>query len=178
MKNFKVLLLALLLAPFSVFATIPADQANMLDGNGGSSSAPYTINLGVDTQTIIAAAEENILNYWSLVLADAGTLDISFTATNVPLLEIGINGFSVEEASQGSSASGIFTFEGLSAGDILTFIVTGTATPGGPALSTGGQAGGLYSVTTDFTVVPVPAAAWLMGTAMLGLLTVGRRRKV
>jgi hypothetical protein len=148
----------------------------MLYGINGREALPYTINLDVNTQTIIAGAEEIIANYWSIVLAEAGNLEVTFAENDIPALDIVINDFTVDHMGAGVSHSGIFSFSNLAVGDVLTFKVTGTATPGGPALSAGGSVGGVYSVTTDFSAVPVPAAVWFMGTAMLGLLTVGRRK--
>lgn len=40
-----------------------------------------------------------------------------------------------------------------------------------------GQAGGSYSGVLNVTPVPVPATIWLMGSALVGLGTVGRKRQ-
>lgn len=39
-----------------------------------------------------------------------------------------------------------------------------------------GSAGGSYAGTMNLTAVPVPAAAWLLGSGLLGLVSVARRK--
>ncbi|MSR13425.1 MAG: hypothetical protein EXR86_02470 [Gammaproteobacteria bacterium] len=43
---------------------------------------------------------------------------------------------------------------------------------------TNGTAGGLYSgaISTTAALVPLPPAAWMLGSALVGLVTVGRRK--
>lgn len=178
MKNFKVLLLALLLAPISVFASISGDPDGI--GGNGHDNLPYLVDLGVTTQTIIAGINEPVTDYWSVTLDEDGFLDISFATQTITALNVAISDFAVEYDGA-TSGSGIFTLA-LVAGT-YDFLVTGVASggfdPSNPALPAG--IGGIYSVTTEFSAgdvgeVPVPAAVWFMGTAMLGLLTVGRRK--
>lgn len=43
-------------------------------------------------------------------------------------------------------------------------------------LSTGSYSGGHWDLNMDLTPVPVPAAAWLFGTGLIGLVAVARRK--
>jgi hypothetical protein len=57
---------------------------------------------------------------------------------------------------------------------------TGTFTASWTSLINGGPFNGqtgTYNVTGTYSVVPIPAAAWLMGSGLVGLATVARRRK-
>ncbi len=184
MKNYKALLLALVLAPASAFATIIGDGFTL--GNGHVAT-PYLVDLTEVTQTIVAGVNEPVTDYWELEVLTEGTYNLSFASVSIVALNVAIDGFSVSKDSM-ANASGIYTLD-LQPGT-YDFSVSGAARDGfshdiGPiALGIGG----IYTVTTDFTTgdvdgdgdvsqVPVPAAVWFMGTAMLGLLTVGRRKK-
>jgi len=46
------------------------------------------------------------------------------------------------------------------------------------SVSGGGYTGGHWDLNLDFTAVPVPAAVWLFGSGLLGLVGVTRRRQV
>ena len=59
-------------------------------------------------------------------------------------------------------------------GDGSNFSIAWTALAVGGAID--GQTG-TYNVTGTYSVVPVPAAAWLMGSGLLGLVGIARRRK-
>lgn len=61
----------------------------------------------------------------------------------------------------------VFTAANLAAGP-HTLTVSGTGT---------GALGGLYSGSLSVTAVPLPAAAWLFGSAVLGLSLVSRRKQ-
>jgi hypothetical protein len=174
--NIKALLLALLLAPASVFATIVGDD-NTPNGNGHDGT-PYLVNLGVTTQTILAGKNEGITDFWMVTLAESGKLDISFASSSINIINVAITDFKV-------SKDGVVDDDGMFSMDLVAgtykFFVEGLAGAGLdiPGLGQGGL-GGIYTVSTVFTagdvVIPVPAAVWFMGTAMLGLLTVGRRK--
>lgn len=171
MKNFKALLFVLVLAPVSVFATIVEDSNSSGNGHGSTS---YAVNLDA-SQTIIAGQNEDT-DYWFVDLEQAGTLNISFASTTLGLLNVGISGFTVtEEGNIGKSS--IFAMD-IDAG-MHTYFVKGQPSTG----FEGGEIGKIHIVSAVFSALNVsqeqaPApAAWSMGTAMLGLLTVGRRNK-
>ena len=97
----------------------------------------------------------------------------------------------------GTIASGIFTAdgtgtatasctgdaqvcEGITSGPIIGGDLFSVATAGGSWTTTSTQYNGLILVTAVNTLseVPLPAAAWLFGSALLGLAGVSRRRKL
>lgn len=186
MKNFKVLLLALVLAPASVFATIIGDGFTL--GNGHDTN-PYMVDLNEVTQTIIAGKSESVTDFWTLDVLTEGTVDITFASATIVALNVAIDNFTASNDGT-TNASGIYHLDLLPG--TYNFFVSGTAKDGfsqpigGSAIDLG--IGGIYTVTTGFTKgdingdgdisqVPVPAAVWFMGTAMFGLLTIGRRKK-
>ncbi len=63
----------------------------------------------------------------------------------------------------------------LNAGEWYTLTITGTV-PG--TVAGGGLWGGQYLGNLTVQEVPLPAAAWLFGTALLGLAGIARRRSV
>jgi hypothetical protein len=76
-------------------------------------------------------------------------------------------------ALDGSSVVG--TFKPPEGSSLFNVVIDGTMLTAD--FSTGGQAMGLSNITLDFSdiIVPVPAAAWLFGSALIGL--VGFKRK-
>jgi len=170
MKKIKLVLLAMLLAPAAAFATIIGD--GVTSGNGHAPT-PYLVDLSFNSQTILAGANEDITDHWSLNAAQTGTYSLTFASTTIDLLNVKIDDFSVALGSQPASSTGIFTLDVTTPGT-YDFLVTGTAGTG----FSSGQAtiGGIYTVTTDFAPVPVPAAIWFMGTALFGMLASARRK--
>ena len=75
-----------------------------------------------------------------------------------------------------ASDAGLTALNGSYAAIGDAFSLDGVTTAGGGAVTNTA----VYSFTVDSAVseVPVPAAAWLFGSALLGLAGVGRKRKV
>ncbi len=84
--------------------------------------------------------------------------------------------------SSGPSATGVvFDFEVLSAGDIVTVAIDGGyfATPSNPTeawVSFYAPDMPAFSTIETTSAVPIPAAVWLFGSGLLGLVAVGRRK--
>jgi hypothetical protein len=111
-------------------------------------------------------------------LADAGSVSVSIsdnelTSTFIDLLNV--SEFTVlDGASNALFSTGIggdlvnatFTLSGLAAG-LYTLQFVGDAN---------GAIGAAYDVTVS--AVPLPAAAWLFGTALIGFVTFSARRSV
>lgn len=170
MKNFKAFLLVLLvLAPVSVFATIVGDSNTSRNEREGTSQA---VNLDAISQTILAGQNE-VTDYWIVDLEQTGTLNITFASTTLGFLHLGNSDFTGMYA-ENISESGIFAMD-LYAGK-HTFLVEGQPGPDFEIL--GLENGGIYTVSALFPASQTPTPTELsMGTAMLGLLTVSRRNK-
>ena len=170
MKKIKLVLLAMLLAPAAAFATTIGDGVTL---GTGDPSTPYLVDLSFNSQTIYADANEGIYNYWRLNATQTGTYHLTFASTTLDLLNVKIDNFTVDPvgSSLPASPTGMFT---VTTPGTYDFMVTGTAGTG----FSNGQAtiGGIYTVTTDFAPVPVPAAIWFMGTALFGMLASARRK--
>jgi len=72
-----------------------------------------------------------------------------------------------------NSGIGDFTWDGNANGGAYTITYTATVPVGDPSNFGGVQ----YDVFLTGTVVPVPAAVWLFGSGLLGLVGIARRRK-
>lgn len=123
------------------------------------------------------------------VLFNAGSICV----TAVTLCDTGFIDVSVENVSfEEGAVWGFFTaagmqLEGGAGGDSFTVAQPGTiAAPAGPGNAAGaatllGNAAGIFLggdiVFTRVAIVPVPAAAWLFGSALVGLAGLGRKRK-
>lgn len=69
-------------------------------------------------------------------------------------------------ANPGAASSVTYTFTNLATGHYSLFV-------GGDD----GAAGGRYTANMTLTAVPIPAAVWLFGSAVMGLLGIGRRQR-
>jgi hypothetical protein len=98
-----------------------------------------------------------------------GVFGTSLSANGTPLTTEGI-GYTESGTAIGTTAYNLYGFSstGAAAGQGLVFQL-GTATFNGTTLAFTGNAG-----TTS--TVPLPAAAWLFGSGLLGLFGIGRRR--
>jgi hypothetical protein len=69
---------------------------------------------------------------------------------------------------------------GITSGPIVGGDLFTVATAGGTWTTVGTQYNGLITITTtsSLSAIPLPAAAWLFGSALLGLAGVSRKRKV
>ena len=170
MQKLMWIYLVLIIAPMTANATTSSDAPGVTTGSG-SVIEPYIINLGVTTQTMIADPSEEIDDLWSVELATAGVLNVTFAAQMIDVLSIGIPDF--ETAFLGmvpplSNSDGIYSLN-LAAG-VYQFGVVGTADTGTQGV------GGIYSVTSSFSAIPLPASLWLLSTALIGMM-LSRNRK-
>lgn len=119
--------------------------------------------------------------YGRLVTADDG---YKFTTT-APSVEITLTSFEVEPGETGSNTAKFVLNEDPSGPPSSQTFSTGQSGPVFTVASTGGgtttldisgdtNTAALYDVSVR--AVPLPAAAWLFGTALLGLTTIARRR--
>ncbi|MEQ1637996.1 MAG: VPLPA-CTERM sorting domain-containing protein [Methylococcales bacterium] len=94
-------------------------------------------------------------NEWTLAVGEGELADIVIGSFSNGDFEI--NDFNV--------SSDIVSYSGLTG--IHTFTITGTPS---------GTSGGSYFVTTSVSAVPLPATAWLMASALVGLASLGKRK--
>jgi hypothetical protein len=88
---------------------------------------------------------------------------------------------SVEVFTDGGASGIVFVTRTLSQSDpfttfVETFTVSSTTSGRIAFRGIGGDNQGLLLDNVSLTAVPLPAAAWLFGTALLGMLGIGRRK--
>jgi hypothetical protein len=142
--------------------TIASDKAFASDANiVGSFSNTWTFNLTSVSEVAISVTNSSVAinNFQFGKISDFfGTLDgVALQASTIPPV---VNGNATYTFSLLSG-----TFSGLTAGQHSLVI-------GGTGIAPGGSYGGSITVAT----VPVPAAIVLLGSALTGLVTIGRRR--
>lgn len=115
-----------------------------------------TFNFSISTVSDLAASATN----HSLYFLSLSMLDISGFSMSI---------FDSSGLISGPTGSGIsVTNFSLPAGSSYFAQVSGTAT---------GLSGGAYSIAMLASPVPVPAAVWLLGSGLIGLVGVARRKK-
>ena len=141
----------------------------------GSSAWAASIDLGtVSAGDLVGDAEIKLpgafVDDWTFILTDDLLVSISVDANDtLPVFQI--SDFLVTSASplinfDYHADDNRYFFTGPLPAGTYTFDATGTSA---------GSFGGSYIGTVG--AVPLPAAAWLFGSAMLGLAAVGRRKK-
>jgi hypothetical protein len=99
---------------------------------------------------------------------------INSSGSNSPFEFDGVSaGFPIGEAEQVEPADG-FAFDSYNAPTYYIVTESDQVSPSGQDFNS--LHNGLFTLTP--TVVPVPAAAWLMGSGLIGLTAVARRRRV
>ena len=103
-------------------------------------------------------------------ITDAGNYkatltDFEFTAAKI---ETGMNVTTATESLGSLLAPGSFTFDAAPGEYYVSFF--GFADASAPSL-------GQYGIEISQVVVPVPAAVWLFGSGLLGLIGIARRKK-
>lgn len=137
-----------------------ANQADFFGSNfaSGGFNATYSFALDVgssDTISVVTSSSASTITSLTLSLFQGASLLLSQT-------------FTPADFTTGSAAY---------AGGVLETLAN--LAPGSYSLGVSGTtiAGGAYSGTVSISPVPIPAAALLFGSGLLGLGVVGRRRK-
>lgn len=111
----------------------------------------FTVNEQVHAIIDVTSTEFLLGNF--LLLGNDEELDVTFTGT------------------AGNIGEGIYDLGILDTGITYTINVVGSTA------NSLGLAGGGYDGDLNLSAVPIPAAAWLFGSALLGVVGVGRSRK-
>jgi hypothetical protein len=132
----------------------------------GSGSFMDTFNFSILANSEVAASvQNNPLVKRSIFVRNIENLSLSLFNTNGTLSDV------TDDSQIGSAIlSGESSYDLLASGNYYAK-VEGTAV---------GSSGGKYTITmsADPAPVPVPAAAWLLGSGLLGLVGIARRKEV
>lgn len=109
-----------------------------------------------------------IIDIWTLEVGINSVVTIEFSPFVTPLLNSPFSKFSVETQDNYPALAylGNNTFR-TNVPDFYDFVVIGKTLNDNQAL---------YSVVTNVTAVPLPAAVWLFGTALFGVLSISKRK--
>lgn len=128
--------------------------------NAPSPSSPSPASYTGTGQSLVTTPVGPLADTWTLNVGAGEKADIAFTNNN--LVAFGVQFFDITGFTVLPSAS----MTGLTAG-VYSFAVTGSSV---------GFGGGSYLVGTKVSPIPVPAAIWLMGSALVGLVSFSRRK--
>lgn len=138
----------------------------------GNANSVFNLNT-VSTSASFGNTVQGVFeDTWNFDVLDNNGIGVS--ATNIAVtIEGAISGFSA--TLDGNALSPVSTGSPLL--QLLTFTLPASAA-GSHSLVLGGDAGigSSYGGSISVSAVPVPAAAWLMGSALVGLVSFGRRK--
>ena len=145
--------------------------ANAAVVNLSTSPTGPSLNLGdtglVPTTTVSSGASFTDNFYFSL----ASNSQLSSAVTNIALTGFGFANLNAQLYDTSTSTlvgSGLqFTLPSLAGGDNYKLVVFGDATA---------PLGGIFSGAVHVSSVPIPAAAWLLLSGLVGVGTMARRR--
>lgn len=123
--------------------------ASLLSPSGATIADEWTFTIDEDLLTAISLDSNDSAPFFGIsdFVATSPSTDIVFTY---------------------DASDNAYSFDGLLAAGTYTIDVTGLVT---------GDFAGQYDVLVGTAVIPVPAAVWLFGSALLGMATTARRRK-
>jgi hypothetical protein len=153
MSTLKNAFLSLLLVLPLVSNATTITSFSSLSGTSLPSSDFYTGTSG--SVVLTSAGDDFFVDVWTVDVGAGDQADFAYTESPfAPFRDI--SAFQVNDLGHG--------FTGLTEG-VYDFIVSGVST---------GINGGVYQVGTS--VVPLPAAVWLFGTALFGVLGISKRK--
>ncbi|NOT85369.1 MAG: hypothetical protein HOP02_11455 [Methylococcaceae bacterium] len=161
MSVFKTMVLGLCLSVPMLAGATTTSFYSSTDLNAPSATLPFD---GTGSAAVMSTAgATNFSDIIKLSVTSSEVADITFANQAFGGL-FDITGFLADDLTNGYTG---LNFANLGMGDYV-FQVTGTSA---------GISGGLYTVNTVVSAIPVPAAVWFMGSAMVGLFSF-RKRKI
>ena len=157
--------------------TIAGSLAILATLGFSGAAAASTINVGTLSMTpyihfeVESGAFSDTYNFTIATLSDAAASVTNHTLYYGPLTILNIPDLSMSIYDAGNNlldtvASGGSSY-GLAPAGNYHAVVSGTTT---------GLSGGAYMISMTASPVPVPAAVWLLGSGLLGLVGVARRK--
>ncbi|MEQ1636557.1 MAG: hypothetical protein ABL903_07685 [Methylococcales bacterium] len=163
MSIFKLMILSVCLSvPMLVNATTLSFASNAGNNTGDGFNNP--INPGTTSLAhVLGLGNGFFIDSFALSVGEGESASIKFDEVWFPgVLEItDLYGAKISPTFKAG-----LSFSGLKKGD-YGFLITGTNS---------GGLGGAYSILTSVSAVPVPAAVWFMGSAMIGLFSFRKRK--
>ncbi len=133
----------------------------------------------LEAGTFTSAGDTYTPSPYSGIFTDVLKFDVTTTGLPIKVTVLGLEGMAMDEILMTDTDDGTDYHLGLGSSEILSGLGAGsyTFTLSGFALNAFDS-----SVTSDYEIqveaVPLPAAAWLFGSALVGFISFSRRRKI
>jgi hypothetical protein len=142
----------------------------------GSTAGAASVDLGTVAPggfagaSLLFSSGSSVVDDWTFTIDSALMTAISFDSNDTDPF-FGISGFTVSSADVGPflfvPADNAWSFSGVLAAGTYVIDVVGAVT---------GSFAGQYNALVGTSPVPVPAAFWMFGSGLLGLVLVSRRK--
>ena len=161
----------------SLFSSPWSNYLSVLTISSDTGAGPASIQIPTALAILNYYGDNTTANgagsYTNILFANAAGQYVEQNSLNIGLLPVSLLGYDPD-------LTGTYTFElavyGLNAGANLTGI--GEKCDVGHLQSLGTLSEALVSTTIQVNAVPIPAAAWLFGSGLLGLAGIARPRRV
>ena len=159
--------------------TFDQNAVTALDGVslalGGTAASPGQITVGFSSGSVIDGAGIDLRTYDTIGLSEGVTVEASADGINFFSIGSEAGDFSVSCSPTLPCVSGFdLATAGLLSASIFRLTVSGAVVTGFPQAY---DFDTLEAVNFSTSAVPVPAAVWLFGTALLGLIGFGKRKR-
>ena len=161
--------------------SISGSGVTTLDSDGVTEVAWQTITSGTGTLTTDGGGAFESFEFTMTfdvltLLGGTGTINSTTSFDDLGAALVTINTCTGDALICGASGAGLGTFPGMVNDLNFSDLDNITWTSSTPKLALGNPAHVNMSLTAT-SAVPVPAAAWLFGSALVGLAGIGRKRK-